>query len=119
MLATVYNNIGGIYYARGDYDAALRWLEKAAPVLAEIGNRAMLATVEANLAVLFLQQGNESQAEIHLRRSVALFDELGLETDEARITREVLRLGRETGWEIIRALLDKLTDFHAEEQQTI
>ncbi|RME80928.1 MAG: tetratricopeptide repeat protein, partial [Caldilineae bacterium] len=26
-LATVYNNIGGIHYARGEYDAALEWLQ--------------------------------------------------------------------------------------------
>jgi len=75
-LSTTWANIGMIHYARGDYDAALAMYEKAAPVLAEIGDRARLAGVEANLAVLFLQQGNESQAEAHLRRSVALFDEL-------------------------------------------
>ena len=105
MLAGVYNNIGAIHYARGDYDAALAMFQKAAPVLEAIGDRAGLATVEANLAVLFLQQGNESQAEAHLRRSVALFDELKLDTEEARTVREMLRLGLEEGWETIRLFL--------------
>jgi len=101
-------SIGGIHHARGDYAAALAIYEQAAPVLAEIGDRASLAKLEANLAVFFLQQGNESQAEAHLRHSIALFDELKLDTDEARLAREMLRLGLEEGWETIGALLNQI-----------
>ena len=39
MLATVYNNIGEVHRARGEYDAALAMYQQAAPVLEEIGDR--------------------------------------------------------------------------------
>ncbi len=106
-LARVYNNIGMIHHARGEYEAALEWLNKAAPVLEEIGDRAGLATVLANLAVLHLQQDNEAEAEAHLRRSVALFDQLGLETDEAKSARLALRIGLEAGWNTLKTRLEE------------
>jgi hypothetical protein len=74
-------------------------------VLEEIDDRAMLARVAVNLGLLYLQLDDAVQAEAHLRRSVALFDELGLETDAAQITRQVLQMGLEQGWSAVRQLL--------------
>jgi len=105
MLATVYNNIGSIHHAWGEYEAALAMYQEAAPVLEEIGDRAMLAMAEANLGALYLQLGDAVQAETYLRHSVALYDELGLETDEAQLARLVLQMGLNQGWSAVRQLL--------------
>ena len=102
VLATVLNNIGAIYHARGAYDRALGYFERAAPVLEEIGDRAVLATVQSNLAALCLRAGDDVAAEAYLRSSSALFDELGLDTDNAQATRKMLMLGLTKGWEAAR-----------------
>jgi tetratricopeptide (TPR) repeat protein len=104
-LATVLNNIGQVYSARGAYAEALGYYERAAPVLEEIGDRATLATVQSNLAALCLRAGDDIAAEAHLRRSSALFDELGLDADNAEATREYLSCGLTKGWDAARKLL--------------
>jgi len=104
-LAAVHNNIGEVYRVRGDYEAALAMYQQAAPVLEEIGDRAALAGVAADLGLLYLQLGDAVQAEAHLRCSVTLYDELGLERDRAQTTRQVLQMGLDQGWSAVCQLL--------------
>ena len=49
---------------------------------------------------------SDGQPESHLRRSVTLFNELGLEADGAQTVREMLRMGLEEGWEAVRQALN-------------
>lgn len=73
-----------------------------------MGDRVRLAMVEADLNVLYLQLDNAAQAETHMRRSAALFDERGLEMAKAQAVHKVLRMGLARGWNAVRQLLQVL-----------
>ncbi|MDH7472639.1 MAG: tetratricopeptide repeat protein, partial [Anaerolineae bacterium] len=51
-LATTYNNIASIHYARGDYAAALEWYGKSVAIFERLGAKASAATLQKNIEVL-------------------------------------------------------------------
>jgi len=80
---------------RGEYPAALEDLEASAAILEDQGARPNLARVLRGLGHTLRQAGRPDEAEPVLRRSLALFEELGLER-EATEVRTALSLGGAT-----------------------
>jgi tetratricopeptide (TPR) repeat protein len=81
--------------ARGDYDAALEDLTASAAILEAQGARPNLARVLRGLGMTLRRAGRADEAEPVLRRSLSLFEELGL-AQEAGEVRTALALGGTT-----------------------
>jgi len=62
VLATTYNNIGGIYDARGEYDSALEWYEQSVALGEELGDRAGLAPTYSNIGLIYDARGEYDSA---------------------------------------------------------
>jgi len=65
-------NIGNIYYARGDYDTALRYLERSLKISEQIGDIAGEAITCFNMAKIFAQTGKIDKAIPLVERTVEI-----------------------------------------------
>ncbi|MGQ9627676.1 MAG: tetratricopeptide repeat protein, partial [Anaerolineae bacterium] len=63
----------------GDYTSARRLYEESRKIREEIGDRSGLAATLHNLGHLARQEGDLKQAAEHLRQSLRLVEELGVE----------------------------------------
>jgi tetratricopeptide (TPR) repeat protein len=81
--------------ARGEFDAARADFEASAAIAEELGLRPALARGLRTWGEALRSGGRAEEAEPILRRSLALFDELGLET-EANALRALLAVGSTT-----------------------
>ena len=77
QLGTTLNNISQIYDARGDYDAALDYLEKSLKIRQEIGDRAGEGTTLNNISQIFKARGDYDAALDYLEKSLAIQQEIG------------------------------------------
>ena len=66
-------NIGMAYYAKGQYDAALKYYGDAA---AKDHYTDLLPLIEKNMGMAWLAKGNPGQAVVHLRKSIDLVPSL-------------------------------------------
>jgi tetratricopeptide (TPR) repeat protein len=73
----MYNNIGLIYSARGEYDAALQWYQKSVAIQETLGDRAGLATSYNNIGLIYKARGDYEAALQWYQKSVAIKETLG------------------------------------------
>ncbi len=82
--------LGILYRQRGDYDAALTWLEQAQKEWVTLDNRAGFGQVLTEMGIVFMHKGHHAATQWHLERSLALARELG---DRAGMALALYRLG--------------------------
>ncbi|MDZ7367686.1 MAG: tetratricopeptide repeat protein, partial [candidate division KSB1 bacterium] len=75
--ALMYNQIGLIYDARGDYDAALEWYQKDLEITEALGDRAGLATSYNNIGLIYKARGDYDAALEWYQKSVDIQEALG------------------------------------------
>ncbi|MGH7600228.1 MAG: CHAT domain-containing protein [bacterium] len=68
----MYNSIGLIDDARGDYDAALQWYQKSVAIDETLGDRAGLATSYNNIGLIYKARGDYDAALQWYQKSVAI-----------------------------------------------
>ncbi|MDZ7307307.1 MAG: tetratricopeptide repeat protein [candidate division KSB1 bacterium] len=88
--ALMYNQIGLIYDARGDYDAALAWYQKSVEIQEALGDRAGLATSYNNIGEVHRARGDYDAALAWYQKSVAIEEALG---DRAGLARSYNNIG--------------------------
>jgi len=88
-LATSYNNIASVHYARGDYGAALEWYDKSVALKEELGDKAGLATSYNNIAFVHQARGEIEQAVALFERSLTIFEELGARANAETVRRNL------------------------------
>jgi tetratricopeptide (TPR) repeat protein len=82
--------LGGLCRQRGDYDAALAWLEQAEKGWVTLNDRAELSRVLTETGTVLLRKGDRTAARWHLEKSLDLARELG---DRAGMALALYRLG--------------------------
>ena len=75
--ALMYNQIGLINDARGDYDTALQWHQKSVTIKETLGDRAGLAASYNNIGEVHRARGDYDAALQWYRKSVAIQEALG------------------------------------------
>jgi tetratricopeptide (TPR) repeat protein len=75
----MYNEIGLIYKARGDYDAALQWYQKSVAINEVLGNRPILAITFHNMGFIAQAKQDWPTALAYFTRSRDLYQQIGLE----------------------------------------
>ncbi|OEU82143.1 MAG: hypothetical protein BA865_01005, partial [Desulfobacterales bacterium S5133MH4] len=82
--ATACNNIGGIYYKKGDWDKALEYYLRSEKISLEVGDRAGLAATYNNIGLIYDKKGDWDKAlEYYLKSekiSLEVGDRAGLAT---------------------------------------
>ncbi len=86
----MYNQIGLIYNARGDYDAALQWYQKSVAIQETLGDRAGLAASYNNIGMIYNARGDYDAALQWYQKSVAIKEALG---DRARLATSYNNIG--------------------------
>jgi tetratricopeptide (TPR) repeat protein len=66
------NNLGIIYWNRGDYHQALRYLERSLKLAEEGGDQAGIAQTLNSIGIVYSKQGNQDVAMDYYTRSLAL-----------------------------------------------
>jgi DNA-binding SARP family transcriptional activator len=74
------NNLGLVYSQQKEGQRAVELLQEALSVCVAIGDRHREAALHSNLADLLYAAGNSEDAMTHLKRSVAIYAEIGRET---------------------------------------
>ncbi len=92
MLAGVHSNIGQIHYARGEYDNALEYCNRAAPILEEIGDRNAVAGMHINIGAIHYTSGDYDAALEHLNRAYHLFKKIGLQNEMKAATQAIIEV---------------------------
>ena len=83
------NNLGGIYYAQGDYEKALEYCEKAIVILEQVlGNEDLsMARMHNNIANIYTTQGDYGKALECFRKALVICERvLGAEHPETATT---------------------------------
>jgi tetratricopeptide (TPR) repeat protein len=78
-IAMMHDGLSVAYQQMGDFPAALAEARRAFTLYAMDRDERSLVRIEANLGYLLLQQGEIEAAEVHLRRSLELCEQRGLE----------------------------------------
>jgi len=89
-VAVLYNLLGLIYDAHGDYDAALQWYQKSVAIQEALGDRAGLATSYNNIGMIYDARGDYDAALQWYQKSVAIQETLG---DRAGLTTSYNNIG--------------------------
>ena len=76
------NNIGGIYWARGDYDRALAYLEPSLQISRELGDKRGEGTTLNNISGIYWARGDYDRALAYLEQSLQISRELGDKSGE-------------------------------------
>jgi adenylate cyclase len=82
--------LGMLYRQRGDYDAALAWLEQAQKGWVTLDDRSRFGQVLTEMGNVFLRKGEYAAAQWHLERSLELAREI---EDRAGMALALYRLG--------------------------
>ena len=75
--AATLNNISQIYKARGDYAAALTYLEQSLAIQREIGDKAGEGITCWNIGFIYKNQGDLVRAEEYISRAVEIAEATG------------------------------------------
>jgi signal transduction histidine kinase len=84
------NSIGVTYWATGDYDSALLYIEPISEIYKRLGNKRGEAVSYANLGLIFQNQGNYEGALEYALKSLSLLEELG---DKSHVSSALLNVG--------------------------
>jgi tetratricopeptide (TPR) repeat protein len=76
-MAAQYGNLGLVYRARGDLDAAEEMLKKALAIYEALGLKQRIASQYGNLGLIYRARGDLDAACASWRRALALFSEIG------------------------------------------
>ncbi len=95
--ALLCNNIGLIYDARGDYEAALEWYQQSVALKEELGDRAGMATTLHNMGHIALAQRDLRRALDFFTRSRDLYAAIGLGKDVAEEEEMIAEVRRRMG----------------------
>jgi len=96
-LATTYNNIASIHYARGVYAQALTWYEKSVALYEAVGDKSGLATTYNNIGLIHDARGDYAEALTWYAKSVALEEELGNKAGLAATYNNIGEINRARG----------------------
>lgn len=107
-MARLYDGLADAYRQLGNLDKAHTHAQKAIALHRVARDRTMLARSENNLGVLLVEQGRYNEAVDHLRRSLEICAELGIESGRAHVLLSLAEL------EISRLDADTARSFIAE-----
>ncbi|MEN8217766.1 MAG: tetratricopeptide repeat protein [Pseudomonadota bacterium] len=97
--AIVLKHVAGIYYAQGDYDAALEYLTDALKIL---GNQAGLSSILFHKGLIYWAKGNETEAKTEWLSAYKIAKQVG----DAETLKALDKLGRRLGSRSPRFILD-------------
>ncbi len=98
-----------IAQARGDYDRALEWYQRALEIFEELGTRSGMAISFSQIGILFTKQGAPEEAVPLNLRGLAIHVEIGspkTRIDLGWLGRQREMLGSDRFGELLRANLD-------------
>jgi tetratricopeptide (TPR) repeat protein len=75
--SAVLNNLGGMAFWRGDWEAAIDWYRRQAEASERSGNPADVAFTDANIGEILSDQGHLEEASAHLRRARRVWSSTG------------------------------------------
>jgi serine phosphatase RsbU (regulator of sigma subunit)/uncharacterized protein HemY len=93
-LSTVYNNIGNVYEAKGNYPKALDYYLASIKIDEELDNKLGVAYGYGNIGIILDEQGNYSQALKYYLKSLKILQEIGNRAGEAIIYNNVGDINR-------------------------
>ena len=76
FVAQIYNNIGAIYYAQGDYKTTEEYFRNSLEIKIEVGDKAGVAASYGNLGVLYKIQGDYAKAIDFQLKAMSIHEEL-------------------------------------------
>lgn len=82
--ATVHNNLGFTFWARGRYQSALKHLHSCLQVAEEIGHQRIIATAYGNLGLTYMDLGDFDNALSCLKKQVQISQEIGDQREYGR-----------------------------------
>jgi tetratricopeptide (TPR) repeat protein len=91
-VATSYNNLGLVYWDKGDLDQAISYLTKAERLYQELGNRKDELRLCLRLSDLYAKTGREAEAATSLCSGVNLLEYLRSDRDTGFRMNQALRL---------------------------
>ena len=92
-MSVSYNNIGKVYYAKGDYDAALQFYQQSLELREELADRQGLAVTYQNIGEAYLKKSEFQEALVFFEKSLALRHEIGIPTPDSLVeTIKLLRI---------------------------
>ena len=86
MKGATLNNISQIYHARGDYAAALKYLEQSLAITQEIGDKRGEGVILNNIGRLYKKPDDYDTALKYLEQSLAIMQEIDNKRGEAEIS---------------------------------
>jgi tetratricopeptide (TPR) repeat protein len=96
-MARMYHDLSVAYQEMGDLAQAAAYSHKALALHEMQDNREALAFSENNLALVLIKQGQLAAAENHLRKSLAVFEELGLDRRKSNVLLSLSELSMKRG----------------------
>jgi tetratricopeptide (TPR) repeat protein len=75
QLGKILNNLGGVHFQLGDYDAALEHFKKAYGCLLDAGNDVLCGAVLCSIAAVHLEHGDFAKAEEQAQLSITLLEQ--------------------------------------------
>jgi len=76
-IASTLNNIGGIHYARGNYEEAITYYKQSLVIARELGDEDNVASNLNNLGTVYKAEGNNSRALDYYKQSLEIGRRLG------------------------------------------
>lgn len=76
-MAGTYNNIGLIYYNKGDYDRAMEYYNKSLNIKERIGDEPGMASTYYNIFLIYETKGNINKAIYYLEKCVEIECRIG------------------------------------------
>ena len=91
-IATIYNNMAGVYQAKKNYNTALDYYERALKIRRQ-ANHPDVATVYNNMAGVYEAQGQRDKALEYYSKALAICEQdLGEEHPKTKVVRNNLKL---------------------------
>jgi tetratricopeptide (TPR) repeat protein/DNA-binding XRE family transcriptional regulator len=91
-LSIMYAGLSQSYTELNNFDQAAHYAQRAMTIHETLNDRLSLARTENNLGLLMVQAGDSARARSHLERSVARFEEVGVETGKAAVLLSIAEL---------------------------
>jgi tetratricopeptide (TPR) repeat protein len=76
-MATLYTNMGIVYFEKGEYDAALKAYKKGLAFSEELGNKLLTSIAIGCIGSVFERKGDYKRAMENFQRDLAICEELG------------------------------------------
>ncbi|GAC1656866.1 MAG: hypothetical protein NVS9B1_13190 [Candidatus Dormibacteraceae bacterium] len=107
-LAKTYGELGIAYRALGQHELSAKYSQKSIALHEMLRDRRSLALINSNLAMAMLNMNNVAGAEEHLKRSLELFEEVGVERGKSHVLIGMAEL------KLAKGLLRQAHDFSAQ-----